>query len=165
MSSEPTAPAPGPTTPNTPLASQTSGSKTRQAFLFQHNHLVDEPVFESSETLLDQEKVDSSQSSPFQSSSNSPGSKQRLTRVHFHFHGNYPSPDNSPQDVDKSCHLSDSTSITDSLDESGKLSVQDDHLHQLDSTRFSSQDTSSVEIEFVSEFEEQVDHGNLQMFS
>ena len=71
----------------------------------------------------------------FQSSSNSAGSMQRLTRVHL--------------DVDKSCHLSDSTSTTESWDESSTLSVQDDHLLQLDSTSLSSQDTSSVEIEFV----------------
>ena len=44
----------------TPLTSQTSGSKKRQAFLSQHNDLLDEPVFESTETLLDQEKVASS---------------------------------------------------------------------------------------------------------
>ena len=46
-----------------------------------------------------------------------------------HFHGNYPSPDNSPQDVDNSCHLCDSTSTTDSLDESSTLSAPDDHSH------------------------------------
>ena len=39
-------------------------------------------------------------------------SKQRLTRAQFHFHDNYPSPDNPPQDVDKLCHLSDSSSTT-----------------------------------------------------
>ena len=121
MSSERTAPAPVPTTPMTPLTIHTPGSKTRQAFLSQHNDLFDEAVFESTETLLDQEKVDSSTSSPFQSSSNSPGSKQRLTRVHFH--GNYLSPDNPPHDVEESCHLSGSTSTTDSLDESSTLSV------------------------------------------
>ena len=47
------------------------------------------------------------------------------------------------------------------MGESSRLSVQDDHLLQLDSTRLSAQDTSSVEIEFVSEFEEQLDDGNL----
>ena len=36
------------------------------------------------------------------------------------------SPDNTPQDVDRSCHLSDSISTTDSLDESSTLSVPDD---------------------------------------
>ena len=73
MSSEPTAPPPGPTKPLTPLTSHTPGSKTRQAFLSQHDDLLHEPVFESTkETLLDQDKFDSSQSSPFQSSFNSP---------------------------------------------------------------------------------------------
>ena len=44
--------------------------KTRQAFLPQHYDLFDEPDSESAtETLLDQEKVDSSPSPPFQSSS------------------------------------------------------------------------------------------------
>ena len=57
--------------------------------------------------------------------------------------------------MDKPCHLSDSTGTTDSLDETSTLSAQDDHLLQLDSTSLSSQDTSSVEIEFVPEFEGQ----------
>ena len=76
---------------------------------------------------------------------------------------NYPSPDNSPQDVDKSCHLSDSISTTDSLDESSTLSAPDDHLLQLDSTSpsFQLQDTSSVEVEFVSESEGHLKHANL----
>ena len=43
-----------------------------------------------------------------------------------HFHNTYPSPDNPPQDVDASCHLSDSSSTTDSLDESSTLSAPDD---------------------------------------
>ena len=51
----------------------------------------------------------------------------------------YPSPDNPPQDADKSCHLSDSTNTTDSSDESSMLSVQEDHLLQVDSTSLSSQ--------------------------
>ena len=34
-----------------------------------------------------------------------------------HFPDNYPPPDILPQDVDKSCHLSDSTSTTNSLNE------------------------------------------------
>ena len=65
--------------------------------------------------------------------------------------------------MDKSCHLSDCTSINDSLDESSTLSAQDDHLHQLDSpnTSFQLQDTSCFEIEFVHEFKGQLDHGNL----
>ena len=67
----------------TPPTSQTSGSKTRQAFLSQHDDLLDEPVFESAETLLDQEKVDSSPPSPFQSFSHSTLSKQKLTRDDF----------------------------------------------------------------------------------
>ena len=51
-----------------PLSSHTPASKTRQdktSFLSQHDGLLDEPVFESIETLFDQEKVDSSPSSPF----------------------------------------------------------------------------------------------------
>ena len=89
------------------------------------------------------------------------GSKQRLTRVHFH--DNYHSTDNPPQCVDTSCHLSDFTSTTDSLDESSTLSVRDDHLLQVDSTSPSLQlqETSSVEIEFVPELEGKVDNGNL----
>ena len=56
-----------------------------------------------------------------------------------HLDDNYPSPDNPPQDVDKSCHLIDSASTTDSLDESSTLSAPDDHLLQLASTSLSSQ--------------------------
>ena len=80
-----------------------------------------------------------------------------------HLHDNYASPDYPPQDVDTSCHLSDSTSTTDSLDESSTLSAPEYHLLQVDSTSpsFKLQDTSSVEIEFDTEFEEQLDHGNL----
>ena len=76
-----------------------------------------------------------------------------------------PAPDNPPQDVDKSCHLSDSTNTTDSLDESSTLSGQDDHVLQLDSTSLSSQlqDTYSVEIEFVLESEGQLDNGNTSL--
>ena len=45
----------------------------------------------------------------------------------------------------KSCHLSDSTSTTESLDESSTLSAPDDHLYPLDSTNpsFQLQDSSS----------------------
>ena len=68
----------------------------------------------------------------------------------------YPSPNNPPQDVDKSYHLSDSNSTTDRLDESSTLSTQDDHLLQVDSTSLSSQDTSSVEIGFVPKSEGQL---------
>ena len=55
----------------------------------------------------------------------------------------------TPQHVDASCHLSESTSTIDSLDELSKLDAPDDHLFELDSTsiRFQLQDTSSVEIE------------------
>ena len=79
-----------------------------------------------------------------------------------HFLDNYPSPENPPQDMDNSCHLSDPSSTTDCFDESSTLSVPDDHLLQLDSTSpsFHLQDTSSVEIEFVSEFEGHLDHAN-----
>ena len=51
--------------------------------------------------------------------------RKRVTRVLFHFLYNYPPPDNSPQNAEKSCHLSDSSSSTDSLDESSTLSVPD----------------------------------------
>ena len=56
--------------------------------------------------------------------------------------------------MDTSCHLSDSTSTTDSLHESSTLSVPVDCLLRLDSTSpsFQLQDTSSVEIEFVPGF-------------
>ena len=95
-----------------------------------------------------------------------------------------PSPDDPPQDVDKS-HLSESTSTTTNLNEPCSLDTSCDHLlhldpHslsselqdnsivestepesvpdfedllQLDSTIVSSQDTSSIEIEFGSESE------------
>ena len=70
-----------------------------------------------------------------------------------HLHDNYPSPDNPPQDVDTSCHLSDSMNTTDSLDESSMLHAPDGYLLQLDSTSlsFQLQDTSSVEKEFIPE--------------
>ena len=146
-------PAPGTATP---LSSHTPGSKTREAFFSELNDLFDEPDCESTETLLDQEKVDSFPPSSFQSSSNSAGSKHRNTRVYSNFHYMYPSPNNPPQDVDKSCRLSDSNSTADSLDESSTLSAQDDHLLQVDSTSLSSQDTSSVQIGFVPESEGQL---------
>ena len=148
--------------PTTPLTSYTPGSKTSKAFLPQFEDPTDEPVFESSATLLDQEKVDCSPSAPFQSSSSSAGRKQTRTRVHFlsHFHDNHPSPDSPGQDVDKSSHLSDSTGTTDRLDESSTLSAQDDHLLQVDSTSLSSQDTPSVLIEFLPESQSQLDNDN-----
>ena len=75
----------------------------------------------------------------------------------------YTSPDNPPHDVDKYCHLSDSTSTTDSVDESTTLSAPDDHLLQVESTSpsFQLQDTSSVEIDFVPDSEGQLDNGNI----
>ena len=214
MGSKPTSSPPCQTTPMT--TSQSSGSKKRQAFLSQHEDLLHEPDSESAEeTLLDQDQYDSSSSSPFLSSFNSP-EPQQLTRYFIHnwgdfyveaknltvednkkvqvvhptqhstignpepkpssvlgqpnpkpqpghFHDNYPSPDNPPQDVDNSCHLSDSTSTNDSLDESSTLSVPDDHLLQVDSTisSFQLQETSSVEIEFVPEVEGYLNHANL----
>ena len=95
------------------------------------------------------------------------------------------SPDDPPQDMDKS-HLSESTSTTTNLNETCSLDTSCDHLShldssnlsselqdtsiiesiepesvpdfedllQLDSTSVSSQDTSSIEIEFVSDPEE-----------
>ena len=67
--------------------------------------------------------------------------------------------------MDKSFHLSDSTSTTDSLDESSTLSAPDDHLLQVDSSSPSiqQQDTSSVEIKFVPESEGQLDNGNISL--
>ena len=64
-----------------------------------------------------------------------------------------PSPDDPPQDVDKS-HLSDSTSTTTNLNETCFLDTSCDHLLHFNSPSLSSelQDTSSVEsveIEFV----------------
>ena len=67
MGSKPSSTPPCPTTPMTPLTSHTPGGQKRQAFLSQHDDLLDEPVSKSTETLLDQEKVDSSPSSPIQS--------------------------------------------------------------------------------------------------
>ena len=69
-----------------------------------------------------------------------------------------PSPDDPPQDMDKS-HLSDSTSTTTNLNETCSLDTSCDHLLHLDSPSLSSelQDTSSnesVENEFVPDFEE-----------
>ena len=74
--------------------------------------------------------------------------------------------------MDKSCHLSDPISTTDSLDESSTLSVSDDHLLHLDTASPSSelQTNSSVdcvnssvdcvEIEFLAESEGQLGHAN-----
>ena len=76
-------------------------------------------------------------------------------------------PDNNcgetPQHVDKSRHLSDPTSTTDSLDESSTLGVPEDLLLELDSTSlvFQLQDASSVENEFAPELEEHLDNANL----
>ena len=69
-----------------------------------------------------------------------------------------PSPDDPPQDEDKS-HLSASTSTTTNLNETCSLDASCDHQLHLDSPSLSSelQDTSSVEsveIEFVPDFEE-----------
>ena len=104
----------------------------------------------------------------------------------------HPSPDDPPQDVDKS-HLSNSTSTTHSLNEPCSLNTSGDHLLHLDSpnllselqvnsivestkpesvpdfedllqldfTSVSSQDTSSIEIEFVSEYEQKLDNAKL----
>ena len=69
-----------------------------------------------------------------------------------------PSPDDTPQDRDKS-HLSDSTSTTTNLNESCSLDTSYDHLIHLDSPSLSSEllDTSSVksiEIQFVANCKE-----------
>ena len=88
------------------------------------------------------------------------------------FPDNYPPLDNAPQDVDNSCHLSDFTSTTNSLNETCSLDTSGDHLLHLDSPSLSSRlkDTSSVasvEVEFVPDFEEPLDNNNFQqlMFS
>ena len=75
------------------------------------------------------------------------------------------SPDDSPQDVDKS-HLNDSTSTTTYLNETCSLDTSCDHLLHLDSPSFSSelQHTSSVEsvdIEFVPDSEEPLESNKL----
>ena len=73
MTKVPTALPPCPTTPMTPLASNTSGSKKTQVFISQHDSLLNEPDFESTEEgLLDQDEFDSSPYSTFQSSFNPP---------------------------------------------------------------------------------------------
>ena len=69
-----------------------------------------------------------------------------------------PSPDDLPQDVDKS-NLSDSTTTTTNLNETCSLDTSCNHLLHLDSPSLSSklQDTSiveSIENEFVQDFEE-----------
>ena len=83
-----------------------------------------------------------------------------------------PLPDDPPQNVDKSFHLSDPISTTDSLVESSTLSVSDDHLLHLDTASLSSelQTNSSVdcvnssvgfvEIEFLADSEGQLGHAN-----
>ena len=65
--------------------------------------------------------------------------------------------------MDKSCHLSDSTSTTNRLNETCSLDTSGDDLLHLDSPSLSSelQDTSSVEqveVEFFPEFEETLDN-------
>ena len=85
MSSEPTAPPPGPTTPMTPLASQTSGSKRRQAFLSQCDDLLMNLFLNLLKPYLIKKRLILKQSSHFQSSSNSPGSKQDLLGFTFTF--------------------------------------------------------------------------------
>ena len=83
-SSEPTLPPPGPTKPMTPLTSHTSGSKTRQAFLSQHDDLLDEPDLESTEeTPLHLHELDSSPYSTFQSFFHCP-EPQRPTKIFTH---------------------------------------------------------------------------------
>ena len=72
-------------------------------------------------------------------------------------------PDDPPQNVDKSCHLSGSVSTITNLDVTCTLDTACDQLLHLDPPSHSSdpQDISSVEIEFLSEFEGQLDHANL----
>ena len=78
----------------------------------------------------------------------------------FHFHDIYPSSDNPPHDVDKSCHLSDSASTTDSLDESSSLNAPYDHLLQLDSTtpHVNYKTHLALKLNFVPEFEGQLEN-------
>ena len=78
-----------------------------------------------------------------------------------------PSPNDPPQDVDKS-HLSEYTSATTNLNERCSLDTSCDHLLHLDSPSLSSelQGTSSVEsveIEFVPDFEEPLENIRFQM--
>ena len=75
-----------------------------------------------------------------------------------------PSPDDPPQDGDKS-HLSESTSTTSNLNETCLLDTSYDHLFHLDSPSLSSElnDTSSVEsvdIGFVPDFQEPLERSN-----
>ena len=65
--------------------------------------------------------------------------------------------------MDKSCHLSDFTSTTDSFYKLSTQSAPDDNLLQLDSTStsFQQQDISSVEIEFVPRFKGHLDQAHL----
>ena len=82
-----------------------------------------------------------------------------------HFPDNYPPPGNPRQDVDKSCHLSDSTSITNSSHDTSSLDTSYDHLLHLDSPSLSpelqeSSSVESVEVEFVPDFEEPLDNNN-----
>ena len=64
-----------------------------------------------------------------------------------------PSPDDSPQDMDKS-HLSDSTSTTINLNQTCSLDTSCDHLLHLDFPSLSSELLKSVEFEFVPDCEE-----------
>ena len=83
----------------------------------------------------------------------------RPQQIHFQFHDNdSSSPDNAPQDVDQSYHLSNSTSTPNSLNETCSLDTSGDHLLHLDSPSLSPelQDASSVEsdeVEFFLDFE------------
>ena len=166
MSSVPTASPPGPTTPMTPLTNQPSRSKQRLTRM--HIPWGEFPEQPNTKKLTIEHNrkvklVNAQKHSTFGNPKPKPSSvvgKSNPQPQQIHFHDNYPSPDNPPQAVDKSCHLSDSTSTTDSLDESSTLNAPDDHLLQFS---FSSQlqDTSSVEIEFVSESEGHLDHANL----
>ena len=142
MSSEPMSPPPGPTKPMTPLTSQTSGSKKRQVFLSQHNDLLDEPVIESTKTLLDQQKVDSSHLNLLpillEASKDLPEFIFTFMTIILHLITHL------------KIWINHVISVTPpALGESSRLSVQDDHLLQLDSTSLSAQDTSSVDIKFV----------------
>ena len=78
------------------------------------------------------------------------------------------SPDDPPQDVDKSL-LSDSISTATNLNETCSLDTSRDHLLHLDSPSLSSkiQDTKSVEIEFVPDLRNlwKVTNCHQQMFS
>ena len=123
MSSVPTASPPGPTTPMTPLTNQPSRSKQRLTRM--HIPWGEFPEQPNTKKLtIEHNKkvklVNAQKHSTFGNPKPKPSSvvgKSNPQPQQNHFHDNYPSPDNPPQAVDKSCHLSDSTSTTDSLDE------------------------------------------------